>query len=361
MTARFRLFVLALIVPVALHAWDYRGHRIVNQLALVALPADFPAFVKTPANAERIAFLAGEPDRWRNLSFDQPLYHGAAMDHYFDVEQMPLAGLDNARLPSLRYDFAVQFAAGRAAHADQFPPIDAARDSGHTREWCGFLPWTIAENYEKVRAAFSYLKTFEELGTPEEVAQAQANVVYYMGFLGHFVGDAAQPLHSTQHANGWVGANPHGYTTWPGFHSWIDSGFIDKADIKFADVAPRAKPASALAVLAREDGRAPVFVAVMNFIVEQNKLVEPLYQMEQQGLWSHKKEEAPSAEGRALIEQQLLAGGNELAAIWMTAWKNTVPDTFLRASLIKRAAAEAAAKDPGDPAPAKTKKAKKAP
>ena len=47
-------------------AWDYEGHRIVNQLALVSLPTNFPAFVRAPANAERIAFLAGEPDRWRN-------------------------------------------------------------------------------------------------------------------------------------------------------------------------------------------------------------------------------------------------------------------------------------------------------
>ena len=36
-------------------AWDYEGHRTVNQLALAALPANFPAFVKTPAARERIA------------------------------------------------------------------------------------------------------------------------------------------------------------------------------------------------------------------------------------------------------------------------------------------------------------------
>ena len=59
------LFVLA--GPPA-HAWDYEGHRIINELALASLPADFPAFVREPAAAERIAFLSGEPDRWRNVS-----------------------------------------------------------------------------------------------------------------------------------------------------------------------------------------------------------------------------------------------------------------------------------------------------
>ena len=39
-----------------------------------------------------------------------------------------------------------------------------------------------------------------------------------MGVMGHYVGDCAQPLHTTKHHNGWVGENPHGYTTWPGLH-----------------------------------------------------------------------------------------------------------------------------------------------
>src|SRR3954471_13476631 len=48
-------------------AWDAEGHRIVNQLALAALPADFPAFVRVPANHERVVQLASVPDRWRNV------------------------------------------------------------------------------------------------------------------------------------------------------------------------------------------------------------------------------------------------------------------------------------------------------
>jgi hypothetical protein len=46
-------------------AWDYEGHRVVNQLGLASLPTNFPAFAREPAPAERIAFLAGEMDRWR--------------------------------------------------------------------------------------------------------------------------------------------------------------------------------------------------------------------------------------------------------------------------------------------------------
>ena len=68
-------------------AWDYEGHRLVNQLALASLPTNFPAFVRVPVAAERIAFLAGEPDRWRNVQ-DLPLRHSNGPDHYLDLEQL---------------------------------------------------------------------------------------------------------------------------------------------------------------------------------------------------------------------------------------------------------------------------------
>ena len=64
------------------------------------------------------------------------------------------------------------------------------------------------------------------MGTPQEISNAQANVIYRMGILSHFVGDASQPLHTTKHYNGWVGNNPKQYTTRRSFHSWIDGKFF---------------------------------------------------------------------------------------------------------------------------------------
>jgi len=46
--------------------------------------------------------------------------------------------------------------------------------------------------------------------------------------MGHFVGDGAQPLHTTKHYNGWVGENPKGFTTQTTFHAWIDGGYFRK-------------------------------------------------------------------------------------------------------------------------------------
>src|SRR6478752_3952263 len=91
---------LLLALPLA-QAWDYEGHRLVNQLALASLPTNFPAFVREPATAERVAFLAGEPDRWRNTP-DLPLRNYSYPDHYIDLEQLADYGMSPATLPSLR-------------------------------------------------------------------------------------------------------------------------------------------------------------------------------------------------------------------------------------------------------------------
>ncbi len=326
----------ALFLAVTAYGWDYEGHRTVNALALASLPADFPAFVREPANAERIAFLAGEPDRWRNVPDAIMRQSGGSWtDHFLDVEQLAEAGLDATKVPSLRYDFVVQFAAGRAAHPENFPPIDPAKNTDHTREWPGFAPWAIAEYYGKLKSAFSYLKVYEELGTPEEIANARANILYVMGVMGHYVGDCAQPLHTTVHHNGWVGANPNNYTKWSGFHSWVDGGFVAKSGINLAGLTSQVGPAPALGLAPSADGRDPLFMAVMDYVLATQKLVEPLYALEKTGALKPEVA-ATSVEGRKFFEERFLAGGRMLGSLWLTAWKQAGPDTYLRASLLKR-------------------------
>jgi hypothetical protein len=332
-SVRFAWTLALTAAPASAFAWDYAGHRIVNQLALASLPPDFPAWVRTPANAERIAFLAGEPDRWRN-SREPLLQHANGLDHYFDLEEVAAAGLDVGTLTPFRYVFAAQFAAGRAANPSRFPPVDLEKDTDRSREWPGFLPWAIAEYYAKLQSAFSSLKTFERYGTAADVANARAAVVYLMGVGGHYVGDGAQPLHTTVHFNGWVGPNPIGYTTRHTLHPWIDGGFIAKAGLTAAEIAPRVAPARPLDLTARADDRDPVFVAVVNYLRAQQEKVEPLYRLEKGGAF-RVEGGAADPEGRAFISGQLLAGAEMLGALWLTAWRQAAPDIYLRKQLIE--------------------------
>jgi hypothetical protein len=336
-----RLIALAVLSVLGVpsgRAWDYEGHRTVNQLALAGLPADFPAFARAPAAAERIAFLAGEPDRWRNAP-DLPLQNENNPNHYLDLEELGWAGLDPATVSPLRYEFALQFAAGRAAHPQIFPVIDPKRNADHTREWAGFLPWEITESFDRLKSAFSYLRAFEEAGgTPEEIANAQANVVYAMGVMGHYVGDGAQPLHLTVHHHGWVGANPHGFTTDPKIHAWIDGEFVGKAGIRLAGLKPRARPAQVLAATPAAGERDAMFSEVMRYLVVQSGRVEPLFEVEKAG--QLRADGSPgSFDGREFIEEQLLRGGQMLGSIWLTAWRTAPPDRYLLEQLARRAGA----------------------
>lgn len=326
-------------------AWDYEGHRIVNQIALASLPADFPAFARAPAAAERIAWLCSEPDRWRS-SPDLPIRHANAVDHYLDMEQLEMAGLELERVSSFRYQFALQFAAGRAMHPERFPAIDDKRNNDHTREWPGFLPWAITEYFGRLRGDFARLKVLEEeqLGTPEEIAQTKASIVEVMGVMGHFVGDGSQPLHTTNSHNGWVGSNPNHYTTWRGLHSWIDGGFIAKAGITFASVRDRVAFVEAITLPTPKGERDPLFDEVLRYLQTQHTFVEPLYELEKKGVFKADVA-AKSVEGREFIIRRLLTGGHLLGRIWLTAWRSAAPDAYLRAQLLKQRGAPAAQTD----------------
>lgn len=324
-----------------LAAWDYEGHRAVNLVALDSLPANFPAFVRTPAARERIAFLGGELDRWRNVK-DFATSHYSGPDHYLDIEELGHYGIVPGDLTPFRYDFVARLALARAADPAKFPAPDPAKNEDHTRELPGLLPWALAEYYGKLKSGFAYLKAFEEFGgTPEEIRNAQENIIAVMGAMGHLAGDATQPLHTTVHHHGWTGANPHGYSTNSTFHQWIDGGFLAKTGgVDPAKLQPKARP---LRTLADSGKGAEAFTTIVQFVVAQNQQVEPLYQLEKAGKLTAGANEA---EGRAFLEGQLLAGGQLLGELWVAAWQNAPEDKYLKGRLTARkaAAGEKAAK-----------------
>lgn len=334
MLARSLVFSTLLSVHSAF-AWDYEGHRAVNQLALASLPTNFPAFALTPEARERIAFLAGEPDRWRNT--DEPaLQHCNGPDHYLDMEELADYGLTPQTVSIFRYGFTAQLALARAAHPEKFAAIDPLKNKDHTRELVGFLPWAVVEYEAKLRSGFSYLKAFQNYGgTPDEIANAQANILYLMGVMGHFVGDGSQPLHATKHHHGWVGENPNGYSTNSSFHAWIDGGFYRKlGGIKVETLSPKVRPAK---IVGDPFKQGDLFQQLMIYLEDTEKNVEPLYQLEKEHKLSPDNEKA--GEGRAFLDAQLIKGGQMLGDLWFSAWQQATEDKYLGDTLKKRRAA----------------------
>jgi hypothetical protein len=338
-----KLFMLAAVFGALVFnasAWDYEGHHAVNELALASLPTNFPAFALTPETRTRIAYLAGEADRWRNETSLKngtglALGHASGPDHYIDLEDLRLYDLTPQTLPPLRYDFVADIARARAAHPERFPVIDPAKNSDHTRELSGFLPWAITENYEKLQSGFATLAALEKFGgTPTEIANAKQNIIYVMGVMGHFVGDASQPLHTTMYHHGWTtNDNPNHYTTSPKFHQWIDGGFLGKTGgIDVKKLSEKIHPAEKIAAADDPDG---IFTTSIHFLVAANKLVEPLYKLNRDGKLSDK--ENRGAEGRTFLEVQLIKSGQFLGDLWLTAWQTAPEDTYLERELQQRA------------------------
>jgi hypothetical protein len=333
---------LLLAAASAARAWDYEGHRAVNQLALAALPTNFPAFALTPEARERIAFLAGEPDRWRNMPNELPLANYSNPDHYLDLEELSEVGLTPPTLPIFRQDFAAKLALARAAHPEKFPPIDPLKNKDHTRELVGFLPWAIAEYQGKLKSGFSYLKAYQEHGgTPEEIANAQANILYLMGVMGHFVGDSAQPLHTTKHHHGWVGDNPRGYTTDSRFHGWIDGGYFKKVGgINVPVLAKKIRPAKIVGDPTKPDD---LFKQMVIYLGETHEQLVPLYELHRDNKLAGDDE--PGSAGRQFMEGQLVKGGQMLGDLWYSASQQATEDKYLIGQLTARQAVPAEKSD----------------
>ncbi len=324
---------LSVLAQPAARAWDYDAHRMVNQLALASLPTNFPAFVHESANAERIAFLAGEPDRWRNTP-DLSLKHFNGPDHYIDIEELCDYGLDPLKLPVFRYDFVASLALTRQANPAKFPAPEQNQD--HTRELVGLLPWGATELYGKVKSGFSYLTAYEKYGgTKEEMENARANVVYVMGVLGHLIGDGGQPLHTTVHHHGWTGPNPQGYTTNGRIHSWIDGGYFAKVGLAgVKELTGKLRPARLARLEDRDAKPAEMFQAIMLYLLETQKEVETVYQFEKAGKLSGNG--TVGLEGKAVLEGYLLRAGQFLGDVWYSAWMQATEDGFLKAQLTRR-------------------------
>lgn len=294
-------------------AWDAHGHRVITYLALDGLPADAPQFLREKSTRDQIAEEANEPDRWRSCDA-ACLQHENAPDHYLDVELLEQFGLTLDTLPPLRYEYLRTLAIAKHEHPDKVDPYDANKDKSRTKEWPGMLPWAIVEHHAKLQSAFNTLRILESLNDParaHQVAMARVNVVYHMGVLSHFVGDAAQPLHTTKHYNGWVGANPNDYTTEKSFHSFIDGGVLDLHKLTYAAIKPTMK-------FDRKIGKDEAWTAALAHIRRSFERVEELYQLEKSGALK-------SEPGKEFIAMRLRDGAETLAAYYRSAWDASAP------------------------------------
>ncbi len=287
-----------LLQPPQADGWGNEGHRMINRLATATLPADVPVFLRSEAGMSLIEYLGPEPDRWRTPA-EPELAAAQAPEHFIDLEPADALG----PLPRRRLDFEAKvFAAGERP------------------EKIGLQPWEATEVWERLKAA---LREYRQIAAKEgesaaDTRAAEQAALFYAGWLGHYVGDGSQPLHTTIQYNGWTGPNPNGYTTEHKIHWQFEGPFVG-ANLHAPDV--KVKMTSAKAI----DG--DVFDTYVAYLRHSATYVEKVYQLEKAGGFTG----AGTAESRDFTAERLAAGASMLRDMVYTAWLESakpVPDPY---------------------------------
>jgi hypothetical protein len=296
-----RAAVAFVVLPILLvqqsFAWGSDGHMLINRLAGQALPADIPAFLRTPAAVDALEYYGPEPDRWRSTA-EPELNAAQAPEHFIDLEYADLIG----PLPRRRSDYIRALAAAQVTHPDIVL----------TPEKIGLQPYVTNEVYERLQSAFRDYRALLVAGN--DTKPSECEITFLAGWLGHYVADGSMPLHTSIRYNGWIGSNPHGYTTEHHIHALFESDFVH-AHVKSTDVAPLVKATKPHLL-------GDVFNDYVAYLRHSNSLVEQTYQLEKEGGFAG----AGTPAGKAFVDQQLAAGAIELRNMIYTAWiKSAVP------------------------------------
>src|SRR5580698_10176767 len=287
------MFCLMVGMPSA-RAWEHDGHTMINRLAAATLPADVPAFLRTPAAINEIEYLGPEPDRWRSPA-EPELVAAQAPEHFIDLELADALG----PLPHKRFDFeAMVFAAGQRP------------------EKIGLQPWETDEVWERLKAAMRQYRFLAAGG--QDTKGVEAAIVFYTGWLGHYVGDGSQPLHVSVQYNGWTGPNPHGYTTDHQIHSQFESAFV-AANIHAPEVAAKMTPLKTI------DG--DMFDAYVAYLRHTGTYVEKVYELDKAVGFTG----AGTQESRDFTAERIAAGASMLRDMICAAWIDSaqpVPDPY---------------------------------
>jgi hypothetical protein len=271
-------------------AWGSDGHRMINRLAGAALPSDVPEFLRSKEAVDALEYYGPEPDRWKS-PLEPELNAAQSPDHFIDLEYADLVG----DLPRKRYDFVRALAFAQKSHLDL--PL--------TPEKVGMQPYQTVEVWERLKSAMRDYRLLKQ--DHKDTKPVEAEIVFLAGWLGHYVADGSQPLHTTIQYNGWTGPNPNGYTTEHKIHALFESVYV-AANVKASDVAPLipAKPV----VLG------DVFVDYMAYLRHTNSLVEKTYQLEKAGAFAG----GGTPAGKEFADERLAAGATELRDMIYSAW-----------------------------------------
>ena len=323
------LGVAVLSAPSVVTAWGNTGHRLIGVAAVRALPAELPAFLRTPGAAAEIGELSREPDRTKGGG--QPHDRERDTAHFIDLDDsgrvMDQRGMAVDALPRLKSEY------------------DAAlTTAGLDVDDAGYLPYAIWDGYQQLVRDFATWRVLNAAEAREsdpgkrawyreDRLRREALILRDMGYLGHYVGDGSQPHHTTIHYNGWSRdtPNPEGFTTSRQTHGAFEGAFT--ARVARLDAVEAAMTAPKLEGF---DLRARVPAYLKTTLAE----VLPFYRLEKAGGFGE-----GDARGGTFAVNRLAAGASELRDLFILAWRDSADDE-IGWPKVKVAEVEAGTADP---------------
>lgn len=302
------LAALAIAVPSDLLAWGNTGHRMLGAIAMRALPAEVPGFLRTPQAVLDVAEYSREPDRSKGSGrlHDQDRDPG----HFIDLGEdgKVLGGPPMLPLAATRAEYETQL---RAAGLDQWK--------------AGYLPYAIIDRWQQLTTDFAYWRVLRAAEAnpawkshrawfTQDRIRREALILKGIGELSHFIGDGSQPLHVTTHFNGWGDyPNPQGYST-ARLHGPFESDLV-QAYVKPAAIEARVTPLNLC--------RCSIDQRVSGYLSATGKQVIPFYELEKAGGL------APGdPRGVAFAVERLAVGASELRDVVVEAWRASANRTI---------------------------------
>jgi hypothetical protein len=301
-TASFPAIVASVVIAAGQAlAWGAAGHRLIGREAVLVLPSETPAFLRSIASADAVGELAREPDRWKGSGRT----HDADRDpaHFLDLgdDGAIFGGPALASLPETRaaYDTSL-----RAVGVDGWK--------------AGYLPYAIVDGWQQLVTDFAYFRAetaaAKAVGDPAhrawfsaDLTERQALILRDLGVLAHYVGDGGQPLHVSIHFNGWgAGPNPEGFTL-DKVHGPFEGAFVhDHVTAEAVRAAMRPY----------EDCRCGIAHWTAAYLAETNREVVPFYRLYKEGAFV-----GDDARGRAFATARLADGASGLRDLTVDAWR----------------------------------------
>lgn len=280
---------IAIIIPLLLSLnfskstqWGFFGHKRINRMAVFTLPQEMFGFYKE--HLEYITEHAVDPDKRRYAVEGEAQKHFIDLDHYYKLGEDP---------------YEIMPAEWKAA---------VLKFSEDTLQEYGIVPWNIVWMKYKLQSAF-------ESGNVDLILKYSADI-------GHYVGDAHVPLHTTENYNGQMTGQYGIHGLWESrlveinaedYDYFVGKSAYEKSVLDFAWRAVKGSHTALDSVLRIEKELTASFDTDKKYSYEQRGRVN-------MRVYSYDFSQAYHSRMNGMVERRMRDAIVAVGSIWYTAW-----------------------------------------